>query len=461
MKKRFYAVMAAVLAVSAAFAGCGKTSGGVQTAKTWEYTVATEIKYDCFGGDGTVMPVLGFWSAPRSAMLNGQYFPEMKNDEYFSAVKEAGVNLLIQANDDAYYYEDTVELTLDFCDKYGLGYFVTDTNLFALSNAGGSVPGSAETIKRAFAKYAEHKSFAGMYLIDEPNIGTEAGVRGACNNFYRAAEELSLNIHPYVNLYPYWPSMFKSDLSVYAKHLNDILKDNPIKGIAYDIYPLKNDGFDYVWYFTNLSLVKKAADEKRIAWLPFVSVSGESKYNLPDEGQLSWQVNEYLAFGAKGIYYFPINSPISFSDYVEDGATVAMFDYFGNKTEVYYYVRQVNKQIQAVDEYLMKATNHGVVLNGELAAASALTNGEVIESGSFRELRSVSGDRATVGCFDYYGKTCLYVVNNEMERDASVSLGFDARYEYKVIQRGESAGVKGSKIQLNLAAGESAFILIK
>ena len=176
---------------------------------------------------------------------------------------------------------------------------------------------------------------------------------------------------------------------------------------------------------------------------------------------LSFNVNIYLAFGAKGICYFPINTPISFSDNVEQGMTVAMFDWFGNKTETYYYVKEINKQIAAVDEYLMHATNHGAIMHGTLPSTDCLTDGEIIESGEFRELDSVSGDGATVGCFDYYGKTCLYVVNNSMTSDASVELGFDARYAYDVIQRGETATVKGKKIPLRLAAGESAFVLLK
>ena len=454
-------IMVGLLAVST-LAGCSgsKASGDdVVKAKTWTYYTPTEVVFDCLGGDGEVMPILGFWSAPAEATCKGQYYPDMKNDEYFSAVKESGVNLLVQANDDATVSYDDVEMTLDYCDKYGLGYYVTNSALVA----SGTVKASIPTMEAALADYASrHTGFAGLYLRDEPAAGTEKEMNKSLITLYEAAQNVGINVQGYMNIDPYWSSKFAPNAKEnYVYSLNAIFKNSGSQMLAYDIYPLKESGMDYEWYFTNLTLAKHVADDLNIAWTPFVSVSAESRYLLPKEGELSWQVNEYIAFGAKGIDYFPINSPISFSNYVENGAVVAMFDYLGNKTEVYYYVKEINKQLLAVDQYLMKASNHGVIVNGELKGKEYLDYGEVIADGTFRELKKVSGDSATVGCFDYYGKTCLYVVNNDMYKDAQVNLDFDARYGYQVVQRGQTANVKGSKIVLNLAAGEAAFIALK
>ena len=463
MKKKITCIVMVGLLSLSALVGCGESAeqpnSEVQKAKTWDHYAPTELVYDCFGGDGEVMPLLGFWSAPAEATYNGQYYPDMKNDDYFAAVKESGINLLIQANDDAIRYYDAVESILSYCDKYDLGYYVTDSNLIA----GGSAKVSVSTLETALAEYAaRHKSFAGLYLKDEPFVGTEKEMNIGLTTFYEAAQNAGLNVQGYLNLNPYWASMYAPKANEnYIASAEAIFQGSGSKMLAYDIYPLKKTGMDYTWYFTNLSLAKHIADSMKIAWTPFVAVCEEGKVCLPDEGELSWQVNEYVAFGAKGIDYFPINSPISFSSEVEQGHTVAMFDYLGNKTEVYYYVKEVNKQLLAVDHYLMKANHHGVIINGELTGKEHLGFGEVIEDGTFRELKKVSGDSVTVGCFDYYGKTCLYVVNNDMYKDASARLDFDARYGYEVIQRGQTANVKGSKIMLDLAAGEAAFIALK
>lgn len=460
MKRKTTCMILAGLMTVGAFSGCSGTANvEVKEAKTWDTVATTEIVYDCFGGTGDVMPILGFWNAPAEAMHNGQWFPNMKNDEYFAAVKESGINLLMQGNDDAAYYYDEAELTLDYCDKYEIGYYVTDSDLFNQ----GVVSASSDQLKEAIATYATaHKSFAGFVLRDEPAVGSEKAMNRGLKTLNDAAEELGLNIHGYMNLFPYWTSAYQPDpWTQYVEHATKIFKDSSSKLMAYDIYPLKESGMDYVWYFSNLSMFKYVADDLNIIWTPFVSVSAEGNYRMPTEGELSWQVHEYIAFGAKGINYFPINSPISFSDYVAQGNTVAMFDWLGNKTEGYYTVKEVNKQLLAADHYLMKANHHGVIINGELEGKEYLKFNEVIEEGTFRELTGASGDSATIGCFDYYGKTCFYVVNNSMTDDGQIQLNFDDRYVYEVIQRGESVNVKGKKIVLNLSAGEPAFIILK
>lgn len=462
MKKIAYTALAGLL-ICGALSGCAQQTNGeeVKEAKTWEYARPTQIVYDCLGGTNDIMPILGYWSAPSEAMLNGQYYPDMRNDEYFAAVQESGVNLLVNTNDNTQYYEVDVESILDYCDEYGLGYYVSDFDYFGVGTAGAFV-GDYEKLKESMKNYARHESFAGFYLSDEPRpLGVESSVNASLKVHYEASNELGLNVHPYLNLNPYWASWYQPDpYEKYRTHIDGIYDDSEMSYIMYDVYPLEASGFNYEWFYSNLSIVKNAADDKNISWIPFVETSGDEGM-MPDEGELSWQVNQFLAFGAKGISYFPINAPLSFSSAVEAGKEVAMFDFLGNKTAVYYYVKEVNKQILAVDEYLMNATNHGVVVNGELIGSEYLRYGEILEDGKFRELTGVSGDHATVGCFDYYGKTCLYAVNGSMYENASVTLKFDDRYAYDVIQRGQTAGVKGRKIELSLAAGEAAFIILK
>ncbi len=464
MNKKFYAILTSALS-ACMLCGCGSSAvGETKTAKVWAHTETVDVVYDCFsewGNPGEVMPVLGYWNAPRESVYNGQYYGALKNDEYFASVAEAGINLLEQHNDDHSQFPEETELTLEYCDKYNVGYFVTDYDLF--SSAGALVT-SKPVLKEAMQKYMQHKSFAGFYLKDEPLLGTEESLLLSCNTFYDVASELDLNAHLYLNLNPYWASTFKKSTENYEKHIDGIYAENQIAHVAYDIYPLKEKekgGFDYEWFFTNLSLIRDGAIRTNKTWIPFVSVSDEGNYVVPTEGELMYQVNTYLAFGAKGMYYFPINTPISMWDYMKDDGTVAMYDLFGNKTKVWYYVREANKQIQAIDAYLMKATNHGVIFNYTEKKMECLSRGEIIQENTFRELTKVSGDNCMVGCFDYHGKTCLYVVNADMSAPASVNLNFDARYGYEVVQRGQSANVTGKQIKLSLAAGEGALILLK
>ncbi len=418
--------------------------------------------YDCFGGDGNVMPILGYWSNPREMTLNGQYFPSMKTDAYFASVKESGVNLLIQTNDNAVEFPYDVEDTLTYCDKYELGYYVTDKSLF---NEGWV--GTDESLSTKLDEYGAHPSFAGFYLKDEPFSGTENSMATACQKFYSTAKSKNMNIHVYLNMNPYSASTFGTSTALkkqgYASYLNTLYSTaEAIPMIAWDVYTLYDDSsFGYEKFYTNLDLVYKAAKDNNKAIAPYVSVSGEQGYKMPNEGELAFQVNTYLAFGAKSIYYFPMNSPLSFSEYVLAGETVAMYDYFGNKTAVWYYVKEANKQIQAIDEYLMNATHEGVIATGVDSTHTGYlaTSGSIITS--YSDLSSVSGDPSLVGCFNYGGKSCFYVTNYNMTAKKSVTLTLTSNSNVEIIQRGTSVSTKAKTITLNLAAGEGALVRLK
>ena len=182
---------------------------------------------------------------------------------------------------------------------------------------------------------------------------------------------------------------------------------------------------------------------------------------FPNEEQFNWNVNTSLAFGAQGIQYFPLLQPYQFTitkdgDYECNGIIGAM----GNKTQWYYYAQTINQHIKAIDEVLMNSTHKGVIASGEQANKDLEFTTCVIESGSFNELQSVSGD-ALVGCFNYQGKTALYVVNHSFEYAQEVKLTFDRVQNLQLIQKAKKADANASELTLNMAAGEGILIVIQ
>ena len=82
-------------------------------------------------------------------------------------------------------------------------------------------------------------------------------------------------------------------------------------------------------------------------------------------------------------------------------------------------------------------------------------------NGKFREVVSITGDNAITGCFTYFGKTVLYVVNNSVTLDkAEVTVKFDGNYEFEVIQRAKSSALTGGSVKLTFAPGEGALIAL-
>ena len=132
----------------------------------------------------------------------------------------------------------------------------------------------------------------------------------------------------------------------------------------------------------------------------------------------------------------------------------------GNVNRWYYYQKEFGEQLAVIDEYLMNAQNVGVIGVGDRARYLG-TGEEVIASGSFRELKSVSADEAIVGCFDYNGTTMLFVMNNDIDKKQKITLHFDNNYGYDVYQRGTLASVARKDLTITLEGGEAALVKLR
>ena len=143
-------------------------------------------------------------------------------------------------------------------------------------------------------------------------------------------------------------------------------------------------------------------------------------------------------------------------DHYEKG----MFGEFGNKTQWYYYVEKANKHIAAIDEVLMNSVNKGVIGSSDAVKKEMQFIDCVIESGKFRELQSVDGD-SIVGCFNYNGKTALYVTNFSTEYAQKITLNLNATQKMKVVQNAETSYVQGKSLTLDMAAGEGVLVVIE
>ena len=130
----------------------------------------------------------------------------------------------------------------------------------------------------------------------------------------------------------------------------------------------------------------------------------------------------------------------------------------GNINRWYYYAQKANKQIAAVDRVLMNAASMGILTVGDEADRN-ITGSEKLSS--FRELESISANDLIVGCFDYGGKTAFYIVSNDIENKQNITLRFNGRYSYEVIQRAVSATVSGNSLSLTIERGEGILVVVE
>ena len=178
---------------------------------------------------------------------------------------------------------------------------------------------------------------------------------------------------------------------------------------------------------------------------------------------MRWSANTSLAYGAKGLQYFPVLQPSHFAyaetnrmDFQRNGILGA----WGNKTQWWYYAQNINKQVAAIDEVLMNSVNEGVIVTGEQAGLDTKGLQFIMDTTSWRELESVEGN-TMIGCFNYHGKSALYVVNYETEYAQKVTLNLQGSYNLSITQSGENSKVKTSTLTLDMQPGDGVLVVFE
>lgn len=473
MKNKLIRILCVCLTVPilcAAITGC--SSRGNQAEKSavepMEVEEADSLSFDIIGGRD-VMPIAGFVGPTANLYCKDGYsFPDMLNDKYFQDLVDAGVNM-VTYNQTYYGVIPTQTMKmLDLGEKYGIGMFVFDDGI---SQKLGEKMLTIDEIAERMNNYANHPAFCGLHVVDEPsfskfdyyNAGSDIEVYAP---IYQMLAEIG--VVAYNNLFP---TYITEDTSVYPEYLETFLSSCNVKYLSYDYYvfdekPTVED------YFYNMSVVREKADKYHIPFWTFIQAGSgwndaEERFDTesyyPNEAQFDWNVNTCLAYGAKGIQYFPLIQPRHFAyakskewDFERNGLIGAA----GNKNRWYYYAQNINKQIAAVDEVLMNSVSKGVLLSGEQAVRDNKKSSCVIEGTSWRELKKVTGN-ALIGCFNYQGKTALYVVNYDMEYAQEIQLDFQEECKVSVIQNAEKNYYSGNGIKLNMQAGEGSLIVFE
>ena len=473
---RKWKAVLSILMCAVLLMGCSasKTSGTTTDSQVMEKEESKAVSVSFIGGKD-VMPITGYVGPYLHAYSqDGDVFPEYVTDEVYQMIADAGVNLIVYSFTSYSSAPDVVKKNLELAEKYGIGFFVTDNNVTAKTE---QETITAEEVAKEIVNYSDYESFCGMYLVDEPQTSYyQLGDGSRLLTKYKELADVlhnDLDILTYCNLYPIMD--LSKNQENYEKYVQDFCDTIQPKVLMWDYYPFDEwrQG-DMSLYFYNMDLIRTTAQERDIPFWAYIQAGSQwnDSYEYfdsvtpyyPNEYQFNWNVNTSLAMGAQGIQYFPLIQPYQFAfaetndwDFERNGLLGAV----NNKTQWYYYAQTINEHIAAIDEVLMNSVNKGVIISGEQAKSDmSKAQNSVIAEGTFNQLQSVSGD-AMVGCFNYNGKTALYVVNYSFEYAQNITLNFDASQNIKMIRSAEESYVKGSSLTLDMAAGEGILLVLE
>lgn len=431
------------------------------------------VTYDFLGGD-SVMPIGGYF---------GPYSEDSVSESIYKWIADSGVNFI--ASSEINYSDsnsrDLIEQGLELAEKYGIGVYVSDARLNSVTTddldlvTEHSCVSNPAEMAALLADYSRYESFLGTTIMDEPV--TDSGFGYLASNHvqrFKYYETLTTMMNHYDNMTGYVNLLG-------AYHMNSELSfENYLKGmgetmklLSFDSYPFYEEAGGVTYYLQSLGTVSKVAREEGYPFWAYTMAGTDHRDDgaagatteYLTEAQTLWNVNTALAFGAKGLVYFPLLQP---SYYSHDGSANGENDYdrngiigANNEKNMYYdYVQNANEQVAAVDEVLMKAENQGVIATGQ--AATDVSGFDSIIT-STAKLKSVSGDDAMVGCFTYQDTEAYYAMSYDYEAtsDQTITLNFAGNYQYRIIQDANTSYGEGSSCTFTIPAGAGVLVVLE
>lgn len=446
-----------------------------------EKETSKPLSFDVIGGKD-VMPIMGFYGPSLTYHKKEEYdFPNRITDEWFQAIAEAGIKIIAYSDLDYATHPELVMKSLELCEKYDMEYWVLDSNISSNMGKIGDEPVDVDALKKELAKFADHPAYGGIFLIDEPRTsyylpGFEGQKDIARHQEIAHVLQYELGQNCYLNAFPIWD--METQGPVYEKYIAEYCETLRPKYLMWDHYPYypNRECERLPVYFYNMDLIKRYAEKYEI---PFIAaIQAGSQWNdeqihfdselpyYPNEAHFNWNINTCLAFGVQGIDYFPLVQVEHFAyagtddkpswDFKRNGLIGAA----GEKNQWWYYAKRINEHIQAIDEVLMNSVNKGIIIHGEQIQEDMKLTTCVIQSGQFKELVNVDGD-ALVGCFDYEGKTALYVLNYSIESQQNIALSFDKEHEVQIVQNAVTSSQRVQILELEMDAGEGVLLVIE
>lgn len=469
------------------FAGCdfgnGENSSGSDNVNT--YVVAKKhadendkvyaLTFDNAIGKN-IMPV-GAYAGPHSEdrVYKGQNLPSMVSEHYFDLYQEMGINFFtstLNAKD------AKIEEFLSLCDDYDMGAFIT---FDALNGPDVAPYVSTDTVESNLDLFAnDHKSLLGFYLRDEP---TKSMIDKLENTTNCLAESVYADtMYAYGNALPeyagadfYWGAGSAENWETYLRAYCEQLQ---LQFLSFDFYPwyLSVDGSEVYnsGYIKALSVTRKVANDYKIpVWSckQTGSIFETKDYPmsiqkiLPNENKFRWQMSIDLAYGVKGFTYFLLcGDALGYDENIwEEGIDqyFGLFNAYTGEPNVWFdYAAEFDKHLTNIEGILMNSCHDGIIVNGAVIEKNNIGD-EWIKSGSYYELESVSGSASLIGCYNYNGRTVLYVTNNSYSKNGTVTLNFSDNYGYTIFQKEQKFDESGKTLTLNLLPGEGTLVMLK
>lgn len=246
--------------------------------------------------------------------------------------------------------------TLNACEAAGLKAIVADPRVSRYNWEDVDAGQARESIESLAAEVGHHPALYGYELCDEPATRQFAGLEKVA----AAVREFSRGKWPYINLLPDYATSQQLGASNYTEYLERFVATCHPSILSYDNYSLMADGSLRPNYWSNLEAVRNVCAEHHLEFWNIILAVAHFQYRELNAADFRFQVYTTLAYGGRGITYFTYFAP-KLGNY-----RMAPVDQFGNRTPNWYFMQNVNLQVQKLAPTLLQLTSDKVYHFGEV-----------------------------------------------------------------------------------------------
>jgi hypothetical protein len=331
---------------------------------------------------------------------------------------------------------------LDNCQTAGLKAIVSEPGTRDYDWRNVDAAKARENVTKVVEKVRSHPAVFGYYLRDEPPAGMFPGLEKVAS----VVRELHPGVWPYMNLFPTYAEAWQLETKDYETYLEQFIATCHPLVLSYDHYAFMEGGGFNPEYFRNLEVMRRVALKHKLPFWNIVQGLGALNFREPTHTDLRLQAYTSLAYGARGLAWFKYNSSTTGNF---RGAPV---DGFGNETQAWKWMRNVNLQVAALGPTMLKLKSDRVYHFGNVPPGGAKPD----EQGLVKNV----GGPMLVGDFTHEdGTRYVMIVNKDF--NGSLPVGPQFRESYKKIEQvssytGQLIGFEGE--QAWLAPGQGALL---
>ena len=353
------------------------------------------------------------------------YHPYM-TDQQMEWVKEAGFNNISKILS----YEDTDSL-IRLASKHGITVLVGNFNMRDTTNT-----------RQGVTIYKDTPAVWGFMAFDEPGASKFPYLKVLENkmNRYAPGKIRFFNLLPAV-------SAKNLETSDYRTYLEDFVETVNPPFLSVDIYPVKtnNKGEIYVEpiLYKTMEVIRNVSEESNRPFWSYILSNKHWNYPKPTREYLRFAVFTALAYGAQGLTYYSYVMPDF--DKGKGEYSDAPIDWDGKRTDVWYMVRDINKEVHNLEDVFLGTKVIDISQTGSTIPEGTKRLATLPEPFGIIESNGIG---LTVSHLRNKDQDYLVIVNRDVQKKQKVYLS-NSRSVTRLYGNGKEKDYKGKSFTLD------------